>query len=180
MDGSAPNPTIAHPLPSPDINPDVGLSAKFLVPNVFAWCIGMQVRVHVWCMLSSLGCRWISCHGAAAPFPFYRERLPDNVGVSLRLVEMVREYVDVIRLCGKWFPGWNLMAQDSALFSASVLVVVVEVVVLIWFFRFFPLGLNLSLLHVLFRWPSLSISPNSCFSPMRPPWCFVCFLRASG
>eukprot|EP00903_Cladosiphon_okamuranus_P015741 g14529.t1 len=24
------------------INPDVGLSAKFLIPNVFAWCIGMQ------------------------------------------------------------------------------------------------------------------------------------------
>ncbi|CAM9864161.1 unnamed protein product [Ascophyllum nodosum] len=24
------------------LNPDVGLSAKFLIPNVFAWCIGMQ------------------------------------------------------------------------------------------------------------------------------------------
>lgn len=27
-----------------DVNPEVGLSAKFLIPNVFAWCIGMQVR----------------------------------------------------------------------------------------------------------------------------------------
>eukprot|EP00904_Undaria_pinnatifida_P002370 jgi/Undpi1/12133/HiC_scaffold_5.g01809.m1 len=24
------------------LNPDVGLSAKFLIPNIFAWCIGMQ------------------------------------------------------------------------------------------------------------------------------------------
>ncbi|CAN0066087.1 unnamed protein product [Pylaiella littoralis] len=24
------------------VNPEVGLSAKFLIPNVFAWCIGMQ------------------------------------------------------------------------------------------------------------------------------------------
>lgn len=29
----------------PDVNPDVGLSAKFLIPNVFAWCIGMQVLI---------------------------------------------------------------------------------------------------------------------------------------
>lgn len=26
-----------------DVNPEVGLSAKFLVPNVLAWCIAMQV-----------------------------------------------------------------------------------------------------------------------------------------
>lgn len=31
-----------------DINPAVGLSAKFLIPNVFAWCIGMQVWGNIW------------------------------------------------------------------------------------------------------------------------------------
>eukprot|EP00752_Nemacystus_decipiens_P008396 g7506.t1 len=38
------------------INPDVGLSAKFLIPNVFAWCIGMQ----------SIGLISISSFSAAA------------------------------------------------------------------------------------------------------------------
>ncbi|CAM9181224.1 unnamed protein product [Scytosiphon promiscuus] len=38
------------------VNPDVGLSAKFLIPNVFAWCIGMQ----------SIGLISISSFSAAA------------------------------------------------------------------------------------------------------------------
>lgn len=34
---------VAHPFYLSDFNPDVALSAKFLIPNIFAWCIGMQV-----------------------------------------------------------------------------------------------------------------------------------------
>lgn len=28
-----------------DVNPDVALNAKFLIPNILAWCIGMQVQL---------------------------------------------------------------------------------------------------------------------------------------